>query len=150
LSRSNEVKLFSEAINNALVPEAIIAGKSIHENLDYRASFFSSYENAPGNAIGNAGEYPFWRNGAVSAEAMNEHADKYGFDFTPNLSQYKTKVLFLYSERNTAYGSAWAEQVAAPYPNVDMQMVKNCGHEMFYFGWSDLYPKALNYLNQLK
>jgi proline iminopeptidase len=31
-----------------------------------------------------------------------------------------------------------------------MQMVKNCGHEMFYFGWSDLYPKALNYLNQLK
>jgi proline iminopeptidase len=44
LSRSNEVKLFNEAINNALVLESIIAGKSQHEILDYRASFFSSYE----------------------------------------------------------------------------------------------------------
>ncbi len=150
LSRSNEVKLFNEAINNALVPESIIAGKSQHEILDYRASFFSSYENAPGNTIGNAGEYPFWRNGAVSSEAMNEYADKYGFDFTTNLSQYTTEVLFLYSEYNKAYGPNWAEQVSAPYPNVDIQMVKNCGHEMLYFGWSDMYPKALNYFNQLK
>jgi proline iminopeptidase len=150
LSRSNEVKLFSEAINNALVPEAIMAGKSHDEILDYKASFFSSYENAPGNAIGNASEYPFWRNGAVSSEAMNEHADKYGFDFTGNLDNYDTKVLFLYSERNTAYGESWAEQVSAPYPSVDLQMVKNSGHEMLYFGWSDMYPKALNYFNQLK
>lgn len=150
LSRSNEVKLFTEAINNTLVPESIIAGKSQHEILDYKASFFTSYENAPGNAIGNDGEYPFWRNGAVSAEGMNEYADRYGFDFTANLHQYTTEVLFLYSEKNTAYGRSWAEQVSAPYPNVNLQMVANSGHEMFYFGWTDLYPKALNYLKQLK
>jgi len=150
LSRSNEVKLFREAINDALVPESIISGKSQDEILDYKASFFSSYENAPGNVLGNAGEYPFWRNGSVSAVAMNEHADKYGFDFTSNLNSYTTQILFLYSEHNKAYGRGWAEQVSAPYPNVDLQMVENCGHEMFYFGWTELYPKALNYFNQLK
>jgi proline iminopeptidase len=150
LSRSNEVKLFSEAINNTLLPESMIAGKSQHEILDYKASFFSSYENAPGNAIGNEGEYPFWRNGAVSAEAMNEHADRYGFDFTTNLHQYTTEILFLYSEKNSAYGRSWAEQVSSPYPNVNLQMVLGSGHEMFFFGWTDLYPRALNYFNQLR
>ncbi len=81
---------------------------------------------------------------------MNEHAEKYGFDFTTNLNNYTTQILFLYSEYNKAYGRTWAEQVSAPYPNVDLQIVENCGHEMFYFGWTGLYPKALNYFNQLK
>lgn len=149
-SRSNDVKLFKEAINNTLVPESIIAGKSQHEILDYKASFFSSYENAPGNVLGNPAEYPFWRNGAVSGEALIDNAEHNGFDFTKNLHKYTTEVLFLYSENNRAYGRTWAEQVAAPYPDADIQMVENCGHEMFYFGWSSLYPKALNYFNQLK
>jgi hypothetical protein len=56
----------------------------------------------------------------------------------------------MYSEDNRAYGRWWAEQVSAPYPNVDLQMVEDSGHEMFYFGWASLYPKALNYFNQLK
>ena len=150
LSRSNKVKLFTEAINDALVPEQIIAGRSVHEVLDYKASFFSSYENAPGNTIGNPGPYPFWRNGAVSFEALNENADRYGFNFTTNLQQYSREVLFLYSENNSAYGANWAETVSKPFPNVEIDIVNNCGHEMLYFGWADMYPKVLNYLSQFK
>ncbi len=150
LSRSNKVKLFNEALNDALYPEQLFGGRSEHEVLDYKASFFSAYENAPGNTIGNAGPYPFWRNGAVSFQTLNENAEKYGFDFTANLAQYETKVLFLYSENNSAYGANWAETVSSPFGNVDIMMVENCGHEMLYFGWADLYPKALNYLNQLQ
>jgi len=150
LSRSNKVKFFKEAINDALVPEQIIAGRSEHEVLDYKASFFASYENAPGNVIGNPGPYPFWRNGAVAFEALNENAGEYGFDFTANLHGFSTNVLFLYSENNTAYGKNWAETVSSPFPNVEVAMVENCGHEMLYFGWTDLYPKALTYLNQLR
>ena len=150
LSRSNKIKFFSEALNDAVFPEQIIAGRDEQEILDYKASFFSTFENAPGNTIGNPGSYPFWRNGAVVFEKLIENAEKYNFDFTTNLHAFSTKVLFMYSERNQAYGSAWAETVSAPYPDVQLEQVKNCGHEMLYFGWEDMYPKAAAYLNSLK
>jgi proline iminopeptidase len=150
MSRSNKVKFFEEAINDMLFPEQMFAGRSDHEILDYKASYSSNFECAPGNTIGNPGHYPFWRSGAVSFQTMNETAEKYGFDFTTNLDHYTTNVLLLYSENNQAYGADWAEKVASPFPNADVQMVENCGHEMLYFGWADMYPKTLNYFNQFK
>jgi len=150
LSRSNHIKFFSEALNNAIFPEQIFAGRDEHEVLDYKATYFSSFENAPGNTIGNSGPYPFWRNGAVSFSGLIDNADKRGFDFTSNLNQYPTKVLFLYSENNSAYGLDWANKVSAPYKDTDIQLVKGTGHEMFYFGWNEMYPKILTYLTELK
>lgn len=150
LSRSNKINLFSEALNNATFTEQIFAGRSEHEFLDYKASFFSNFENAPGNTIGNAGHYPFWRHGTVAFQTLIDNADKYGFDFTTHLNNYTTKVLFLYSELNKAYGKEWVETVSAPYPTVEIDQIKNSGHEMLYFGWEDFYPKAHAYLNELK
>lgn len=150
LERSNKIKFFSEALNDATYPEQFFAGRSEHEILDYKASFFSSYENAPGNSIGNPGHYPFWRNGAVVFDALLDHAEKYDFDFTTHLHKFPTKVLFLYSEFNKSYGLSWAEKVSAPYPNAELQLVKNCGHEILYFAWDDFYPLALTYLNKMR
>lgn len=150
LERSNKIKFFSEALNDAIYPEQFFAGRSEHEIQDYKASFFSSYENAPGNSIGNTGHYPFWRNGAVVFEALIDHAEKYDFDFTTHLHKFPTKVLFLYSEFNKSYGRDWAEKVAAPYPNAELQLVKNCGHEILYFAWEEFYPLALAYLNEVR
>lgn len=150
LSRSNKIKFFSEALNDAVFPEQIIAGRSEQEVLDYKASFFSTFENAPGNTIGNPDSYPFWRNGAVAFEKLIENAEKYGFDFTTNIKAFSPKVLFLYSENNKAYGLDWAQKVSAPYPNVQLDIVYHCGHEMLYFGWTDFYPKASTYLTDLK
>jgi proline iminopeptidase len=150
LDKSNKIQFFSEALNDAIFPEQIFAGRSEHEVLDYKASFFAGFENAPGNTIGNPGPYPFWRNGAVAFSALIENAEKYGFDFTTELNKFPTKVLFMYSENNKAYGLQWAEKVSAPFQKKDIQLVLNCGHEMLYFGWNDFYPKALTYLNKLK
>ncbi len=150
LSRSNKIRFFAEALNNAVFAEQIIAGRTEHEVLDYKASFFANYENAPGNTIGNKGHYPQWRQGAVAFQALIDNAEKYNFDFTSNLSAYTTSVLFLYSENNKAYGASWAATVAAPYPNAQLMEVRDCGHEMLYFGWEDFFPKALRYLNEMK
>jgi proline iminopeptidase len=150
LSRSNKIELFSEALNDAIYPEQIFAGIEKHEMLDYKASFFSTFENAPGNTIGNAGPYPFWRNGAVSFNVMIDYAEENGFDFTTHLSQFEPDVLFMYSELNKAYGSVWAQTVASVYPHVELMEVKGTGHEILYFGWDDFYSKALTYLNGLK
>jgi proline iminopeptidase len=149
-SRSNEIKLFSEALNDAVFPEQIFAGRDEHEILDYKASYFSTFENAPGNTIGNAGPYPFWRNGAVATTALFDRAEDTGFDFTAHLGEFATRVLFMYSELNRAYGFDWAKQVGSEFPDVEYFEVKNSGHELLYFGWDELYPKALTYLNEMK
>lgn len=150
LSKSNHINLFSEALNDAVFPEQIFIGRDEHEIWDYKATFFFSFENAPGNVIGNAGPYPFWRSGAISAETMIGYAESVGFDFTTHIHQYDTRVLFLYSERNTAYGADWAQTVGNVYPNIEYHLIPGCGHEMFYFGWDELYPVALTYLNEMK
>lgn len=150
LSRSNKIELFSEALNDALFPEQIFVGRSEDEILDYKAAYFITFENAPGNTIGNAGPYPFWRNGAVVFQTSQDYAERVGFDFTTNLHSFTTPVLFLYSELNRAYGMDWAQTVSAAYPNVELAEVMGSGHEMLYFGWEDFYPRALTYLNLLK
>lgn len=150
LSRSNKIKLFSEALNDAVYPEQIFSGRDEHEILDYKASFFASFENAPGNTIGNAGPYPFWRNGAVAFNALIDNAEQIGFDFTTQLKAYKTKVLFLYSELNRAYQLPWAQKVSGVYPNVQLEEIKGCGHEMLHFAWLEIREKSLTYLKELK
>jgi len=150
ISRANEIHFFSEQVNDALFPEQLFGGCDENEILDYKAAYFMTFENAPGNTIGNAGPYPFWRNGAASAEALFDIADKIGFDFTTHLQQFDTKVLFAYSELNKAYGLDWAQQVGDVYPHVEYVEVMGSGHELLYFGWENFYPKALTYLNELK
>jgi proline iminopeptidase len=150
LSRSNKIKFFSEALNDALLPEQVFSGCSEHEILDYKSAYFGTFEYAPGNTIGDAGPYPHWRSGAIAASTMIAYAEKYGFDFTTDLHRFPTKILFMYSELNRAYGLDWAKKVSAVYPNVELSEVKGSGHEMLYFGWNALYPKALTYLNELK
>lgn len=150
LSRSNKIKLFSEALNDAVYPEQIFSGRDEHEILDYKASFFASFENAAGNTIGNAGPYPFWRNGAVAFNALIDNAERRGLDFTTHLKAYKPKVLFLYSELNRAYQLPWAQKVSSAYTQAQLEEIKGCGHEMFHFAWPGIMTKSLSYLNALK
>jgi proline iminopeptidase len=73
-------------------------------------------------------------------------------DWTTNLSQFDTKVLFVYSERNTAYGYDHAQRVSSAYSNVQLERIDGAGHDMLSFptGWNNFFPMALNYLNSLK
>jgi proline iminopeptidase len=151
LSRSNKTNLLSEETNDAIYYDQIFTGKeNEHEILDYKMQLQSSFENAKGNAIGNAGHYPFWRSGAIAAKALFEIADRDGFNWTTNLGQFTPKVLFMYSELNTSYGLQHAQFVSAAYRNVQLAKINGAGHELLYFGWNNFYPVALTYLNQLK
>lgn len=151
ISRTKDMSPFSENSNDALYPDQLITGKeNDHEILDYKMAVLASFDSRKGNPLGNAGPYPFWRYGAVIQSALFEVARKDGFDWTTNLSQYKTKVLFCYSELNKAYGAGHAQLLSASYPNVQLEMIKGTGHEMFYFGWNNFYPVVKNYLNALR
>lgn len=153
VNRSLATSFFSETLNDALYFDQFISGKEDeHVILDYRFMLLAAAAEAEESPTGDKGPAIFWRLGAVVQNALFEVADKEGFDWTTNLHQYETKVLFVYSERNKAYGLDHAQNVSAPYPNVELFQVEDSGHDMISYppGWEKFYPKALTYFNTLK
>jgi proline iminopeptidase len=149
IRRWKTLKLFDENSNDFVYLDQIVTGNE-HTVLDYKAGIQSAGEFAEGNKLGNPGPSPFWRMGAVCNTASIDYARAHPFDFTTHLGQYTTKVLFMYSEFNQAYGRAHAELVSSAYPDVELVEIKGAGHDMVYFGWDGVYPVAREYLNTIK
>lgn len=148
---SRKLKLFDEVVNDVLYPDQFLSGKEDeHDVLDYKLALSSAYTYSPNNDEGIEGPSPFWRNGAAVLKKLFEIAEDEGFDFRNNLGQFSTKVLFLYSENNRAYGETFAKREAAAFPNAQVSKVNGTGHEMIHFKWNNVYALALPYLDSLR
>jgi proline iminopeptidase len=122
----------------------------VQEVLDYKFALKATFADAEGNVLGNAGPTPFWRHGSVIQDALFEIAEEINFDWTTNLNQYNTKILFCYSELDEAYGLEYAQLLSSSYPNVQLEIILGSGHNVTLFGWDNFYPIAKNYLTSLK
>jgi proline iminopeptidase len=152
VSRSRDLRYTSETLNDATYHDQFITGnENEHAILDYKYGLMASADGAADSPVGNEGPLPFWRAGAVVNRALFELGEKQKPDWTTNLGKYTTKVLFAYSERNKAYGLNHAQLVSSAYPNVQLELINGAGHDFISFptGWSNFFPKALNYLNSL-
>jgi proline iminopeptidase len=148
VKRMTDVSLFAESTNDIFYPDQIITGdENDHEAKDYKRILTAATTYA---LVGDVKMCPFWRYGAVVSEALFDLGEETGFDWKANLNQYTTKVLFMYSEHNKAYGHDWAQKVSSAYSNVQLEEIKGSGHEMVNFAWSQVHPLALNYFNSLK
>jgi proline iminopeptidase len=153
MSRAQKYDLNSEALNDATYVDQLLTGKPTeHEILDYKLGLAFSPDSSDKDPVGNEGHVPFWRMGAVVNEALLEIGDRDKPNWTGNLRSFTTQILFLYSERNTAYGLEYAQHVSSAYPNVDLKRIDNAGHDMLTFphGWNHFLPIAVNYLNELE
>lgn len=147
---SRKLNLFSEITNDVLYYDQFLTGReNEHEILDYKLAIASSFSYAEGNDEGIEGPSPLWRNGAIVLQAFMDISENEGFDFTTNLNQYQTKVLFLYGKNNKSYGLSFAKKEAAFFPNSNIVQIDDTGHEMIYFKWNSVYPMVLDYLNSL-
>ncbi len=138
---------FGETINDQVYLDQFLTGDD-HNTLDYKMGLGTAGDFADGNKVGIEGPYPFWRYGAICNIASRKYVEDHPFDFTTNLNQYTTKVLFVYSELNEAYGVTHAELVSSAYPNVQLSEIDGTGHEIPYFGWNNFYQIAKAYLNE--
>jgi proline iminopeptidase len=153
VSRSRNFELFGEDLNDAVYMEQFITGKENDQALlDYRFALWAAADGTEGSPTGNEGRLPFWRYGAVTNKAYFDLGQREEPNWTTNLNQYETKVLFIYSENNSAYGLAHAQKVSSAYTNVQLFKTLGAGHDMLSFptGWSNTYPVMLEYLNSLK
>jgi proline iminopeptidase len=149
IRRTRSGNVFGEAANDYVYLDQMLTAGD-HNTLDYRAALQSAADFAEGNRVGNAGPYPFWRKGAVCSIAAADYARDHSFDFTTNLRQFTTRVLFVYSELNEAYGTAYAGQVSAAYPHVQLVRVAGTGHEIPWFGWEAFASAARPYLATIR
>jgi proline iminopeptidase len=150
VARLRKVNFLGEELNDAVYMEQFLSGKGDqHAILDYKFGLWAETEKG---TVGNEGRLPFWRWGAVTNDAYTKIGNTQKPDWTSNLGQYSTKVLFVYSENNKAYGLAHAQKVSAAYPNVELFKTMGAGHNMLSFstGWNNTHPVILNYLNALK
>ena len=153
VKRSRDIKITKELINDMLYLDQFITGKeSEHEILDYKLGLLSIADGAKDNPTGNEGALMVWRSGAIINQAMFEIGDNEKPNWTTNLNQFTTKVLFIYSENNRAYGLAFAQKVSSAYSNVQLFKTLGAGHDMLSFstGWNNAYPVMLSYFNSLK
>lgn len=149
IKRCRTLELFDETSNDYVYLDQILTGND-HNTLDYKAALQSAADFSKGNKVGNPGPYPFWRKGAVCGSAAFEYARNHPFDFTTNLQTFTSKVLFVYSELNEAYGRAYAQSVSSAYPNMQLVEISATGHEVPYFGWDRFYPIARTYLKTIQ
>lgn len=155
VGRARSFMLTGESFNDPLYAGQFFTGReNEHELLDYRLALWSAAEGAADSPTGDrsGGPLSFWRQGWVVNRALFELADKQGINWTTNLGQYKTKVLFVYSANNRAYGLAHAQKVSSAYPSVQLVRIDGAGHNMITHpeDWAKLYPSVLTYLNSLK
>lgn len=146
LDRSRELNLFDELTNDFVYQDQFITG-SDHNTLDYKMALSTA-----GNVTtGDVGFAPYWRYGAICSIASIELAtnNPEQMNFTTNLNSYTSKVLFAYSELNTAYGVEHAVLVSSALPNAELVEILGSGHEMSHFGWNNFYPIIQNYLNEI-
>jgi proline iminopeptidase len=153
LDRARDINVTSELANDLSYLDQFITGnENEHEILDYKYALLAVADGDPGNPTGNENRPPFWRFGKVVADALNDIGASERPNFTTGLDQYATKILFVYSENNRAYGSQYAMKVSSAFPNVQLFKVNGAGHDVLTFqtGWNNFYPAALNYFNALK
>ena len=147
---SRRIQLFAETTNDILYPDQFLTGRvDEHEILDYKLAISSSFTYTKGNVEGIEGPSPFWRNGAIVLQAFMDISENEGFDFTTNLHQFQSKVIFLYSENNKSYGLSFAQKEAAFFTHTQLTQIDDTGHEMIYFKWNLVYPVVLDYLNSM-
>ena len=152
VSRSRDFHFSSETFNDAIYHDQFITGnENDHAILDYKFGLMAAADGAKDSPVGNEGFLPFWRAGAVVNKALFDLGEKEEPDWTTNLHSFTTKVFFAYSERNKAYGLAHARLVSSAYSNVQLEKINEAGHDFISFptGWSNFFPKAVNYLNSL-
>lgn len=148
--RQQQLNFFAEPINDAAYSDQFLTSdKDDHDMSDYRFGLFLA--TAITSTIPE-GEMPVWRGGWAVMNALFSWGNEHNPDWSANLRDFDTKVLFIYSDLNKAYGEAHARKVAGAFPNVEMFQATGTGHFMLTFpaGWAQCEPVIVSYLNSLK
>lgn len=143
--------LWSEMFNDAAYLDQFITGREDeHEILDYKLGILLSENETTGDRTLPGS---FWRGGAIINSALSQIGEDYEPNFSDGIENFNVPVLFFYSEKNKAYGEAWAKSISSAYNSVELFKVTGVGHDDIIedkTAWREqTLPKMLAYFNSL-
>lgn len=103
-----------------------------HARADYMSMTMMGVGELPPAHCDPGNPEPKWRRGAVAAAAMQDIAERDGFDWTTNLKSFAPLVLFLRGELNEANRLQDQLEMAAAYANAQVITMSNVGHCMIW------------------
>jgi proline iminopeptidase len=140
------VRLVGEPLNDAFWAGQFLS-RADHERADYQAALLALH-GAPAERRDPDNLSPFWRVGAVVNARLLAIA-KGGFDWTTHLDAFPHKVLFLRGDLNEAATLAHQQELAAAYPNAEIQTIANVGHHLIWERPDDYLTHARAYLREI-
>ncbi len=95
--------------------------------------YFENHPNNPYHCPGEPYDAPMWRWGTSANSGIQGSASDAELNSLSSLAHEYTKpVLFLASECNTWLGEELQAKHAALYPNAELVVIPNAGHDMFW------------------
>ncbi|CAA6808725.1 MAG: Unknown protein [uncultured Aureispira sp.] len=146
--------LLGEATNDVYWSHQNISPNN-HQMLDY--SFMNGFYNGLGPDYYHFSEtdlLPIFRFGSVAslndlgADGMDADG-VYTFDFTTNLSQFTTKVLFINGDLNEILTPEFQDKNRAYLPNSELKMIYGVGHDLIWIKPGEHIELVKNYLDEV-
>ena len=97
---------------------------------------------------------PVWRLGAAASRHLMEDGQdsngKFNYDFTDNLSAYRTPVLFIAGSLSEVLGESLQQQQVQHYPSAALQVISGAGHDVAWVKTAEVLTHIRPYLNERK
>ena len=94
---------------------------------------------------------PSWRSGAAAnrylVESGQDGRGNFVYDFTTNLSRYRTPVLFITGSRSEVLGESLQRQQLLRYPSASLQVVQGAGHDVAWVKAAEVITHTRAYLS---
>jgi proline iminopeptidase len=150
--KSRAFNLWGEALNDVAYLDQFMSGnEDQHEILDYKFAMSAIKNDITGED--NTRPESLWRYGAVVNAALFKIGNDHHPDLSTGIHNFHVPVLFLYSEKNRAYGDAWAQKIAGVFHTVRLTKIMGVGHEGIIPGnaaWAQqTMPAILDYFKSL-
>lgn len=147
--------IFSEWLNDWAWDQQILSPDD-HARMDYSGKLQAVEESqSKYHEEHNSNDpQPFWRYGAAAAKYIQEDGQnskgKFVFDFTTHLDQFTNKVLFMASGRNEAIGEKHQRMQMQLFPNADIAVIPDCGHDYWWTKTAEVVVAIHEYLDEIK
>ena len=148
----SDVGLFDEWLNDLFWNVQFLSADD-HTRLDYQmmlvykesqpATFHLELENDPA---------PFWRGGAAVNISLQEKVLENGEvmnSIATNLNQFTAKVLFIASGNNELVGKDFQEHQRNLYPNTELKVIPDCGHDLQWTKAAEVVGFIHQYLDEI-
>lgn len=148
-----DMNLSSEWLNDYAWNSQFLSSDE-HERKDYQMTLIYKNSQPKYHQELNIDPAPFWRLGVATSKYIQEDGmdsnGKFNFDYTSNLKNYSTKVLFISGDKNEVIGKEFQGRQLSFFNNAELRIIENVGHDLDWLRPAEIIELTHKYLDEIK